>query len=116
MDGVNNNKGFTLIELLTVIVILTGISWIVVAGITASLDKRDERECEEQIELAKNAAKIYFALHSNFDTSTGVSISILKNEGYFNETSKINRLNDSDSVKISSNIYVYTGTGECKES
>lgn len=103
----NNNKGFTLIELLTVIVILIGISLIAVAGITASLDRRYERECEEQIELAKNAAKIYFALHPNIDT---VRISNLKSDGYFNEASKTNRLSDSDSIRISSNAYVYNGT------
>ena len=46
-----NNKGFTLIELLAVIVILVGISLTAVMGISASLEKRDEKECHEQIEL-----------------------------------------------------------------
>ena len=54
-----NNKGFTLIELLAVIVILISISFVAVSQITSSLTRREERECEEQIEIAKNAAKIY---------------------------------------------------------
>jgi len=106
----DNNKGFTLIELLTVIVILTGISLIAVAGISASLEKRDEKECEEQIELAKNAAKIYFSLHSEVNPSNGVKISTLKSGNYFNETSKTNRLDDNVFVRIHSNIYVYDGS------
>ena len=110
----NNNKGFTLIELLAVIVILTGISLVTVAGVSASLGRRDQKECEEQKELAKNAAKIYFALHPTANTSTGVKISDLKTDGYFNETSKTNRLNDNVYVKISGNNYVYDGN--CKDS
>lgn len=105
-----NNKGFTLVELLTVIVILTGISLIAVAGISASLEKRNEKECEEQIELAKNAAKIYFSLHSDVNPSSGVRISTLKNGNYFNETSKTNRLDDNVFVKINNNAYVYDGS------
>jgi len=103
-----NNKGFTLIELLSVIVILTGISLIAVSGISASLEKRDERECEEQKELAINAAKIYFALNNNVDTSVGVSISTLK-DGYFNVNSKTNRLNNNVYVKIINGNYIYDG-------
>ena len=103
-----NNKGFTLVELLAVILILTGISLVAVAGISASLGKRDKKECEEQKELAKNAAKIYFSLNNG----TSVSISTLKSGGYFNEARKTNRLNDTDTVSITGNSYTYNGT--CK--
>ena len=41
-----NNKGFTLIELLAVFIILLGIALIAVGGISSSLEKREERECE----------------------------------------------------------------------
>ena len=110
-----NNKGFTLVELLAVILILTGISLVVVAGISASLGKRDKKECEEQIELAKNAAKIYFSLNPDKSPSSGVKVGVLKNESYFNEASKIDRLKDGDKVTIVSNSYKFTGTGNCKE-
>lgn len=57
-----NNKGFTLIELLAVVLILVAISFVAVGGISNSLQKREVKECEEQIELAISAAKIYFSL------------------------------------------------------
>ena len=41
-----DNKGFTLVELLAVMVILISISLIAVAGITSSLERRDEKERE----------------------------------------------------------------------
>ena len=106
-----NNKGFTLIELLAVILILTGISLVAVAGISSSLSKRNGKECEEQIELAKNAAKIYFSLNGG----TSVTIANLKSGGYFNETSKMDKLKDADTVSIVSNSYTFTGTGTCTE-
>lgn len=99
-----NNKGFTLIELLAVILILTGITLVAVSGISSSLGRREQKECEEQIELAKNAAKIYFSLNSE----TSVTISSLINNNYFNEASKINVLKDKYlqyKVKISGNSY-----------
>ena len=101
-----NNKGFTLVELLAVILILTGITLVAVAGISASLNKRDARECEEQKELAKNAAKIYFSLND----ATSVTVGTLKSNGYFNEASKTNRLKNNSSISIVSNAYVYNGT------
>ena len=103
-----NRKGFTLIELLAVIVILSSISVIVVVSISSSLGRREEKECEEQKALAKNAAKIYFSLNGG----TSVSVKTLKNEGYFNEQSKTDRLNDNSTISISSNQYVYNGV--CK--
>ena len=114
-----NNKGFTLVELLAVIVILASISIVVVGSITASLTRRDTKECEEQIELAKNAAKIYFSLDDTCDFSASnnsctVSIQTLKDGKYFNENSKINRLKDDDSVTFSPDGYTFNG--ECKTS
>lgn len=106
-----NNKGFTLVELLSVIVILAGISVVVVTGIGSSLEKRDKKECEEQIALAKNAAKIYFSLNGGVDS---VSVDTLINNGYFNETSKTNRLIGSSTITIGTNGYEYNG--ECKAS
>ena len=105
----SNNKGFTLTELIVVIVILTGISMIAVSGISASLSRRDTKECEEQKELAINAAKIYFSLNSS---ETSVKIQKLKNKGYFNEVSKTNRLNDESSVS-KNNDGTYTFNGNC---
>lgn len=111
-----NNKGFTLVELLAVIVILASISLIVMSSISASLEKRDEKECEEQIELAKNAAKIYFSLNNCTISVSGdscdVNISILKNGHYFNEKSKIDRLDNDSHVSMTINGYNYVG--ECK--
>lgn len=104
-----NTRGFTLIELLTVILILASISLVTVSGISASLERRDERECDEQKQLAENAAKIYFSLNSG---KVSVKISELKDGGYFNEKSKTNRLKDEDNVILGENGYVYNG--ECK--
>lgn len=103
----NNNRGFTLIELLVVIVILAGVSLIAVSGINASLERRDVKECEELHELAINAAKIYFSLSDN----TSVSVGELKTGNYFNELSenKVDKLSDSDIVKILNGKYVYEG-------
>ena len=104
-----NNKGFTLIELLAVIVILSGISLIVVGSISSSLVRRDDRECEEQIALAKNAAKIYFSLQTG--NMAEVSIETLRNEGYFNNNQKIDRLSAGSKITYSAaNGYVFNGT------
>jgi len=101
-----NNKGFTLVELLAVMLILTTISLITVGGITASLERRDIKECEEQQELAIGAAKIYFSLNN---VST-VKLGDLKSGGYFKDNKKIDRLNDSDEISLSIDKYVYSGT------
>ena len=81
-------KGFTLIELLAVIVILVSMSLVVVTSVSSSLERRDVKECEEQIELAKNAAKIYFSLNdvcdfSDSSNSCMVGIQTLKDGNYF---------------------------------
>lgn len=107
-----NNKGFTLVELLAVIVILISVSLVAVGGISSSLENREEKECDEQKKLAISAAKIYFSLHDEVNQTTGVNISVLKNEKYFSADSKVNRLKDDSIVKLDSNKYVYVG--ECK--
>ena len=107
----NNRRGFTLIELLAVIVILSGMSLIVVASISSSLERRDEKECQEQKELAINAAKIYFSLNQG---TSSVSVGTLKTGKYFNEKTKINLLNDSSTISISGDGSQYVYNGECK--
>ncbi|MBQ2872544.1 MAG: type II secretion system protein [Bacilli bacterium] len=102
-----NNKGFTLVELLAVMVILVSISLVAVGGISASLERRDEKECQEQQELAVGAAKIYFSL--NLQDNDGVKIEELKKDGYFSSDKKISRLNDDDVITISENGYLYNG-------
>ena len=106
-----NNKGFTLVELLAVIIILSGMSLVVVGSISSSLIKRDQKECEEQIELAKNAAKIYFSLNEDINS---VTVLELKNNDYFNANKKVDRLNDDSTVTYDNNGYTFNGT--CKES
>lgn len=98
-----NNKGFTLIELLAVIVILVGISLTAVMGISASLERRDEKECYEQVEFAVNAAKIYFSLNSNENV---VTVGTLKSNGYF-DSKKIDKLNDDYTISIGEDKYVF---------
>lgn len=103
-----NRKGFTLVELLAVIVILSGISLVVVSSISSSLGRQKDRECNEQKELAKNAAKIYFSLNGK----SSVTISELKSNNYFSDASQTNRLNDNDKVTLSGTTYSYIGN--CK--
>lgn len=98
-----NNKGFTLIELLAVMVILVSIALVSVGGISASLERRDEKETEEQVELAIGAAKIYFSLN-NIDCVTIVE---LMNGGYFSDDKKIDRLNRNYTIKLVGNEYKY---------
>lgn len=74
-----NRKGFTLIELLAVILILSGISIVAVVSISSSLERRSNKECEEQIAIVKNAAKIYFSL--NGYTDDGVTVGCLHGDG-----------------------------------
>ena len=109
MMEMNNNKGFTLVELLAVMVILISVSLVAVGGISASLENREKKECEEQIELAISAAKIYFSLN-NVNT---VTIGQLKEGNYFNTNSKTNRIdNNLDStIKLENNEYKFFG--EC---
>lgn len=98
-----NNKGFTLIELLAVIVILVGISLTAVMGISASLERRDEKECYEQVEFAVNAAKIYFSLNSG---KSEVTVGTLKSDGYF-DSKKIDKLDDDYTISIGEDKYVF---------
>ena len=100
-----NNKGFTLVELLAVIVILSSIALVTVASVSSSLGRRDEKECNEQIALAKNAAKIYFSLKGG----TEVSVETLKAEGYFASNQKVDRLPEEAMVTYSSNQYTFNG-------
>lgn len=120
-----NRKGFTLIELLAVIVILVGISLTAVMGISASLEKRDDKEYDEQIQLARNAAKIYFSLGDSKENdcqnivdkifssvvnseeneklkkkSKYVSISELIKNNYFSSESKVDKIRYEDGCVI----------------
>ena len=97
-----NRKGFTLIELLATILILSAISIVVVVSVTASLGRREVKECEEQKELAINAGKIYFSLNDKVDS---ITVGELKDANYFNETSKTDRLSESLIIKLDGNIY-----------
>lgn len=103
-----NNKGFTLIELLAVIVILISVSLVAVGGISSSLENRDEKECEEQKELAIGAAKIYFSLNN----VTSVTIGQLKNGNYFSDENKIDRIDNNlnATISLSGNTYVFSGS------
>ena len=98
-----NKKGFTLIELLAVIVILSSISLVVVASVSSSLARRDKKECEEQVQLAKNAAKIYFSLNGG----GSVTIKLLKDENYFSEKSKTSKLNEDARIEFLNDAYKY---------
>lgn len=102
-----NRRGFTLVELLAVIVVLSALSLIVVSSINSTLERREEREIEEQQQLAINAAKIYFSLVSG----DCVNIDDLENGNYLS-SDKIKRLNiNDDSVAIvnegGSQVYKY---------
>ena len=103
-----NNKGFTLVELLAVIVILTSISLVVVTSISSSLEKREEKELQEQIELAIGAAKIYFSLND----VTCVDIQTLKDNDYFSSDKKTSRLNMNYTISLNDveDKYVYSDT------
>lgn len=100
-----DNRGFTLVELLAVMIILISISFVAVGGITASLERRDIKECKEQQELAVGAAKIYFSLNN----TNSVTVSTLKVSNYFKDENKIDRLKDTDVISVSSNKYLYNG-------
>ena len=101
-----NNKGFTLVELLAVIVILLSVSLVSVYGISSSLNKRDIKECNEEIELAKNAAKIYFSLDGLKESK--VTIEKLKAKNYLKE--KTDKLNNTDEISIENGSITYSGT------
>lgn len=101
-----NNKGFTLVELLAVLVILISVSLVAVGGISASLDRRDIKECEEQKELAIGAAKIYFSLNNE----SSVTVGELKSGNYISSDNKVNRLDNNDTISFGTTEYIYSGT------
>lgn len=121
-----NRKGFTLIELLAVIVILSSISIVTVVSVTSSLERRNVKECKEQVALAKNAAKIYFSL--NGYNNQGVTVGCLMGEGnsqkcgeVYLESKKTNKLNKGWKIKLDANgVYkMYDGSNKeyvCPES
>lgn len=102
-----NNKGFTLVELLAVMVILIGISLVAVGGISSSLEKRDEKETNEQKELAIGAAKIYFSLND----VTCVKVGDLIDGDYFDDN-KVDRLHREYIIKLNGSEYSYS-SGSC---
>lgn len=102
-----NNKGFTLVELLAVLVILSLISLTTVFGISASLDRRDIRECEEEIEFAKNSAKIYFSLEGK--GLSEVTVLVLKENNYLDEK-KTTKIKNEDKITVSNGKYIFSGT------
>ena len=112
--NIMNNRGFTLIELLAVIVILSSLSLVVVSSVSSSLGKREVKECQEQIQIAKNAAKIYFSLN---DGTTSVTIGALKGGDYFSGDKKTNELNDNDEIQIDSDgvITFVNETSKCNK-
>ena len=101
-----NNKGFTLVELLAVIVILSSMTLVVISSVSTSLIRRDEKECAEQMELAKNAAKIYFSLLSD-NSDVDVTVGELKLAGYFNNNQKVDRLDDNWKIIYSTSGYAF---------
>lgn len=106
-----NNKGFTLVELLAVMVILISISLVTVASITSSLTRREEKEKEEQIELAIGAAKIYFSLEDDSDVCVKVQDLITKN--YLSSDKKVNTLDTNYVIKLDSSDNMYKYQSEC---
>lgn len=102
-----NRKGFTLVELLAVIVILSSVSLVAVASISTTLNRREVKEFNEQKQLARNAAKIYFSLNEG---SNCVKISTLKSGDYFNDQNKTNMLENN-----SNNSYILYCPDKCTE-
>ena len=116
-----NRKGFTLIELLAVILILSTISVVAVVSISSSLERRDSKECEEQVALAKNAAKIYFSLHGYNEAGVSIECLIGSNDEECNESylepKKTDKLDKNFVIKIDRASYsykVYAGSNEFK--
>lgn len=97
-----DRRGFTLVELLAVIVILSGLSLLVAVSINSTLERRDEKEVAEQVELAKNAAKIYFSLNGG----PSVSIEDLIDGDYLDDN-KIDKLERNKCIVVSENKYSY---------
>lgn len=110
-----NRKGFTLIELLAVIVVLSGITLVVIGSVSTSLINREKKECEEQMGLAKNAAKIYFSLDKV--GMSKVSVGDLVNEGYL-DSKKANLLDDTWEIVYDSSGYKFENESnlKCKSS
>ena len=107
-----NRKGFTLVELLAVILILSGISLVAVASISSSLDRRGTKECEEQIAVAINSAKLFFSINGYYED--GVTIGCLRGDNskpecagpYLEENPQINEpLDPGLTIKINNNAY-----------
>ena len=109
-----NNKGFTLIELLAVMVILVSISLVAVGGISASLERRDIKDCKEQQEVAVGAAKIYFSMETGSNVITGVTVEGLIAGGYL-DSKYVNgsngKLSNSDMINLPSGASEYKVNG-----
>lgn len=81
-----NKKGFTLVELLVVIVILVVIMSIAIPSITSSLERSKQKEYDAKVKLIISAAELYADKYKNsFDSSIGVSVNTLIEEGLLTE-------------------------------
>lgn len=106
-----NRKGFTLIELLAVIVVLSGITLVVIGSVSSSLLNREQKECKEQMELAKNAAKIYFSLDKTGSGSVSVAELI---SGDYLDDKKANLLEETWIINISNGDIGFQGETSLK--
>ena len=111
-----NNKGFTLIELLAVIVILLGIAGVAVANITASLQRNDDRECEREKDIVKNAIKVYFSLNNYDSYNNTVSVRELINRNIIEKESDVSGILETTiTIDNGKFVFEYSESDSCYE-
>lgn len=73
-----NKKGFTLGEVLIVIIIISGLMFLIIPNITNTKSKIDEKTCDVYVELVNAQISAYYLEHNEYPEN----LEILVEEGY----------------------------------
>jgi len=77
-----NKKGFTLTELMIVLIVISGLMYLVIPNITSTKNSLDKKTCDAYIELVNTQIQAYLIDHDQLPTDLGV----LMTENYIKST------------------------------
>ncbi len=77
-----NKKGFTLTELLIVLIIISGLMYLVIPNITSTKSNLDKQTCEAYVELVNAQIQAYYLENNSYplDLQTLVADNYIKSE------------------------------------
>ncbi|HEY8364627.1 MAG TPA: competence type IV pilus major pilin ComGC [Haloplasmataceae bacterium] len=94
-----NKQGFTLTELLIVLIVISGLMFLIIPNLTHTKSNIDDKTCDAYMELVNSQIQAYFLEHDAYPT-----IEDLLSEGYIKSTtcpnSNTRLIIDTESHKV----------------